>query len=200
MPNYAQTTKISPQISRLCWVSSPNAMATTHSPNTTPRKSPCAKADIYLRSGSWPITTSILVHGGELECDLPTSDAPTPAQRTIDHSKAQSGDDPLKKFGNTQRERQNLLAVLERIDWEINGEQGVTKYLMVMPVTLQTRIKNCGLKRAESTSIGQRTLESVREVDYPCGIRGGLVSKWPKRPALPMEATLQSCRGAGGRL
>jgi transcriptional regulator with GAF, ATPase, and Fis domain len=96
----------------------------------------------------------ILVHGGVLEFDLPNNETPAPIKPANDHQKAPAGDAPLTESELQQRERQNLLAVLERTDWKIKGEHGAAEYLGVKPATLLSRIKKWGLKRAEARSKG----------------------------------------------
>ena len=46
------------------------------------------------------------------------------------------------------RERDNLLAVLEKSGWKIKGENGAAELLGIKPTTLISRIKKLGLKRA----------------------------------------------------
>jgi transcriptional regulator with GAF, ATPase, and Fis domain len=46
-----------------------------------------------------------------------------------------------------ERERDNLLAVLEKSGWKIKGENGAAELLGIKPTTLISRIKKLGLKR-----------------------------------------------------
>jgi transcriptional regulator with GAF, ATPase, and Fis domain len=94
----------------------------------------------------------ILVHGGVLEFDLPGNETATAVKPAAERAKASPGDDPLTEAELQQRERKNLLAVLERTDWKIKGENGAAEYLGVKPATLLSRIKKWGLKRAEAKS------------------------------------------------
>jgi transcriptional regulator with GAF, ATPase, and Fis domain len=48
-----------------------------------------------------------------------------------------------------QRERENLIAVLERAGWKIKGANGAAELLGVKPTTLLSRMKKMGLKRPE---------------------------------------------------
>jgi transcriptional regulator with GAF, ATPase, and Fis domain len=92
----------------------------------------------------------ILVHGGVLEFDLPSNEVPAPITQAAEAKTAHTGDAPLTESELQQRERQNLVAVLERTDWKIKGENGAAEYLGVKPATLLSRIKKWGLKRAEA--------------------------------------------------
>ncbi|MDB5293189.1 MAG: fhlA 2 [Phycisphaerales bacterium] len=89
----------------------------------------------------------ILARGGALEFDLPIRDAP-PATR----SNGQPRDDNttpefLTEIELRQRERENLLVVLEKTGWKIKGADGAAELLGVKATTLLSRIKTMGLKR-----------------------------------------------------
>jgi formate hydrogenlyase transcriptional activator len=89
----------------------------------------------------------ILARGGPLHFDLPaTGPAATPLS-----SKPQLGDkaDPgfLTEAEMLRRERENLLAVLEKAGWRIKGPDGAAELLGVKATTLLSRMKRMGLKR-----------------------------------------------------
>jgi transcriptional regulator with GAF, ATPase, and Fis domain len=46
-----------------------------------------------------------------------------------------------------QRERENLLAVLNKAGWKIKGADGAAELLGVKPTTLVSRLKKLRLKR-----------------------------------------------------
>jgi len=46
-----------------------------------------------------------------------------------------------------QREKQNLVAALNKANWKVHGEGGAAELLGVKPTTLISRIKKLGLKR-----------------------------------------------------
>jgi transcriptional regulator with GAF, ATPase, and Fis domain len=46
-----------------------------------------------------------------------------------------------------RRERENLLAVLQKTDWKIKGADGAAERLGVKPATLLSRMKKMGLNR-----------------------------------------------------
>ena len=48
-----------------------------------------------------------------------------------------------------QRERKNLLVVLEKADWKIKGADGAAELLGVNSATLLSRMKKMGLKRPD---------------------------------------------------
>jgi transcriptional regulator with GAF, ATPase, and Fis domain len=87
----------------------------------------------------------ILAQRGELKFDLPVNQlranglCPTSA----------GGEQPvLTETELRLRERQNVLAALERAKWKIHGEGGAAELLGLKPTTLISRIKKMGLKRA----------------------------------------------------
>jgi hydrogenase-4 transcriptional activator len=49
-----------------------------------------------------------------------------------------------------RRERENLVAALERTGWKVYGAEGAAELLGIRPTTLASRISRMGLKR-EST-------------------------------------------------
>ena len=49
-----------------------------------------------------------------------------------------------------RRERENLLAVLEKANWKIKGPDGAAELLGVKPTTLLSRMKKWGLNRKTS--------------------------------------------------
>jgi transcriptional regulator of acetoin/glycerol metabolism len=48
-----------------------------------------------------------------------------------------------------QRERENLLVILQKTNWKIKGADGATELLGVRPATLVTRMKKMGLQRPD---------------------------------------------------
>jgi transcriptional regulator with GAF, ATPase, and Fis domain len=91
----------------------------------------------------------ILARGGALEFDLPIRDSP-PATRSK-MPPAIDGDTPqfLTEIEIQQRERENLLVVLEKTGWKIKGADGAAELLGVKATTLLSRMKAMGLKRPE---------------------------------------------------
>jgi transcriptional regulator with GAF, ATPase, and Fis domain len=90
----------------------------------------------------------ILARGGALDFDLPAAEAgPRPA---FTHPQAApEGESPgfLTEAEMRGRERDNLLAVLEKSGWKIKGQNGAAELLGVKPTTLISRINKLGLKR-----------------------------------------------------
>jgi transcriptional regulator with GAF, ATPase, and Fis domain len=91
----------------------------------------------------------ILARGGVLEFDLPIRGAPPakpPEARPADDDAAPEF---LTEAQLRQRERENLLAVLEKTRWKIRGTGGAAELLGVKATTLLSRMKAMGLKRPE---------------------------------------------------
>jgi transcriptional regulator with GAF, ATPase, and Fis domain len=91
----------------------------------------------------------ILARGGTLDFDLPSGDAGSRSTSPGAQS-ARDGESAgfLTESEMRERERENLLAVLEKSGWKIKGEDGAAELLGIKPTTLISRIKKLGLKRA----------------------------------------------------
>jgi transcriptional regulator with GAF, ATPase, and Fis domain len=91
----------------------------------------------------------ILARGGALDFDLPGGDG-APRSTSVRPALATDGEHPgfLTESEVRDRERDNLLAVLEKSGWKIKGENGAAELLGIKPTTLISRIKKLGLKRA----------------------------------------------------
>lgn len=88
----------------------------------------------------------IISRGGALDFDLPASEAAL-VLRPPERRGSESEPDFLTEAELRQRERENLLIVLEKANWKIMGRDGAAELLGVKPTTLLTRIKKMGLKR-----------------------------------------------------
>ncbi|MCL4199443.1 MAG: sigma 54-interacting transcriptional regulator [Phycisphaerales bacterium] len=113
---------------------------------------------VRLQSYDWPGNVRelqnvieravILARGGVLDFDLPVRDAPPTSQA----QQKQAGTDDqefLTEPEMRQRERENLLVILEKTDWKVRGAGGAAELLGVKASTLQSRIQAMGLKRPE---------------------------------------------------
>jgi DNA-binding NtrC family response regulator len=91
----------------------------------------------------------ILARGGALDFDLPGGEA-APLAASPRLPAAPDGENPgfLTESEIRERERDNLLAVLEKSGWKIKGENGAAELLGIKPTTLISRIKKLGLTRA----------------------------------------------------
>ena len=90
----------------------------------------------------------ILARGGALEFDVPAGEAP-PAQPSTPPGETAPADRPfLTEAEMLQRERANLLAVLETTHWKIKGPDGAAELLGLKPTTLISRLKKLGLHRS----------------------------------------------------
>lgn len=89
----------------------------------------------------------ILARGGPLQFDLPvTGGAPAlPAARPRAHDAG--GRRFLTEVEMQQRERENLVAVLDQAGWRVMGANGAAELLGVKPTTLFSRMKKMGLKK-----------------------------------------------------
>jgi transcriptional regulator with GAF, ATPase, and Fis domain len=88
----------------------------------------------------------IISRGGALDFDLPASEpALVPRPAVQEESKTQA--EFLTEAELQQRERENLLVILEKAHWKIMGPEGAAELLGVKPTTLMTRMKKMGLRR-----------------------------------------------------
>src|SRR5260370_42702820 len=89
----------------------------------------------------------IISRGGVLDSDLPVADSP-PAPLRFTRPEA-DGHEPefFTEPEMQRRERENLIAVLQKTDWKIKGADGAAELLGVKPTTLLSRMKKMGLKR-----------------------------------------------------
>ena len=94
----------------------------------------------------------ILARGGVLEFDLPIRDTP-PATRLQARRAEQQEPEFLTEAELRQRERENLLTVLEKTQWKIKGPDGAAEVLGIKPNTLMARMRAMGLKRPEQYKI-----------------------------------------------
>lgn len=92
--------------------------------------------------------TVILSRGGVLEFDLPVRDAPS-VTRSTSRNTDNSVPEFLTEAEMRRRERENLLAILERTNWKIKGADGAAELLGVKATTLLSRLKAMGVKRPE---------------------------------------------------
>ena len=89
----------------------------------------------------------ILARGGTLAFDLLVDGSSV----NLSCHEAQDGDSPAPEYVTEsemrRRERENLLAILEKTQWKIKGMDGAAEVLGVSPATLFSRIKKMGLRR-----------------------------------------------------
>ncbi len=89
----------------------------------------------------------ILARGGPLQFDLPVTGPESAPPPLVSPRADQPGPAFLTEAEMQRRERENLLAVLERAGWKIKGLDGAAELLGVKPTTLLSRMKKMGLKR-----------------------------------------------------
>ena len=90
---------------------------------------------------------AIFARGGALEFDLPVTGASV--DPTSFGPQYSDGLDPeyLTESEMRRRERENLLAILQKTGWRIKGSDGAAELLGVKATTLVARIKKMGFKR-----------------------------------------------------
>jgi transcriptional regulator with GAF, ATPase, and Fis domain len=88
----------------------------------------------------------ILARGGPLNFDLPVTDSAPPPVSSTSSSSANPGIEFFTEPEMQRRERENLIAVLERSGWKIKGADGAAELLGVQPTTLRSRMKKMGIK------------------------------------------------------
>ena len=88
----------------------------------------------------------IISRGGALDFDLPASE-PALVSRAPARQESETETEFLTEAELQQRERENLLVILEKAHWKIMGRDGAAELLGVKPTTLMTRMKKMGLKR-----------------------------------------------------
>lgn len=95
----------------------------------------------------------ILARGGSLDFDLPVTVSNAAASRPASPPRSTTGAEPgpafLTETELRQRERDNLLAVLQKANWKIKGPDGAAELLGIKPPTLLSRMNKWGLKRPE---------------------------------------------------
>ena len=89
----------------------------------------------------------ILARGGALEFDLPAGEVPSTPRPARTPEQENAPPAFLTEVEMQQRQRENLLVVLEKTGWKIKGADGAAELLGVKPTTLLSRIKTMGLKR-----------------------------------------------------
>jgi transcriptional regulator with GAF, ATPase, and Fis domain len=93
----------------------------------------------------------ILARGGALDFDLPIAAPSSPPLRPIARVKAQEDTQAEPEFLTEaelqRRERDNLLAILQKANWKIKGPAGAAELLGVKPTTLLSRMAKWGLKK-----------------------------------------------------
>lgn len=92
----------------------------------------------------------ILARGGTLDFDLPiatTSTPPIPLPPAPMPEEGATEPGFLTEAELQRRERDNLIAVLEKANWRIKGRDGAAELLGVNPTTFLARMKKWGIKR-----------------------------------------------------
>jgi transcriptional regulator with GAF, ATPase, and Fis domain len=90
----------------------------------------------------------ILAENGVMYLDLPTGEASPEITAPPPAATARPAEtEVLSDIEFRQRERDNILAALNRTKWKIHGPGGTAELLGLKPTTLVARIKRFGLKK-----------------------------------------------------
>jgi DNA-binding NtrC family response regulator len=89
----------------------------------------------------------IFAEGGPLEFDVPKSEFPVNLTSFQPRDAHQVEPEYLTESEMRRRERENLLAILQKTAWKIKGSDGAAQLLGVKANTLIARIKKMGFKR-----------------------------------------------------
>lgn len=89
----------------------------------------------------------ILARGGPLHFDLPVTDSTLPSPAATLHPGHPTGLEFFTEAEMQRRERENLVAILEKAGWKIKGPDGAAELIGLKPTTLLSRMKKMGLAR-----------------------------------------------------
>src|SRR5512138_1107686 len=92
----------------------------------------------------------ILAHGGTLDFDLPIATSSPPPRPVTPAAMPEDGAaEPgfLTEAELQRRERDNLIAVLEKANWKVKGRDGAAELLGVNPTTFLARMKKWNITR-----------------------------------------------------
>ena len=135
-----------------------------HFINLTAREMGCPKprltraASLQLQGYMWPGNIRelrnvieravILAQGGALDFDLPSNGDLTMVRPVLGGGEVDEERPFFTEAEMLLRERENILAVLEKSNWKIKGADGAAELLGVNPATLLSRMRKMGLKRS----------------------------------------------------
>jgi transcriptional regulator with GAF, ATPase, and Fis domain len=89
----------------------------------------------------------ILARGGALDFDVPTSPlSPSSFRGIISNTEVEAEPEFLTQAELDRRERENLLAILNKTNWKIKGPDGAAELLGVKSTTLYSRLRRMGLR------------------------------------------------------
>jgi transcriptional regulator with GAF, ATPase, and Fis domain len=95
----------------------------------------------------------ILAQNGVLWFDLPDSQRAAPAGPAAPRTEKGPEPEILSDAELRQRERDNVLAALNKTGWKIHGPGGTAELLGVKPTTLISRLKKLGLKKPSAKPV-----------------------------------------------
>ncbi len=110
-----------------------------------------------LQSYHWPgnirelwnvIERAVIISRGRvLDFDLPATEAALVPVRRVAREASDTEPEYLTETELQRRERENLLIILEKVNWKIKGADGAAELLGINSATLLSRMKKMGLRR-----------------------------------------------------
>ncbi len=131
-----------------------------HAARTLKRPCPAfTEADVQqLRNYDWPGNIRelqnvieravILAQDNQLRFDLPGTASPQAMERTDAERSASQDGQIIQETDRKQRDREAIIAALEKADGKVAGRGGAAEILGVKPTTLYSRVKALGIKRS----------------------------------------------------
>jgi transcriptional regulator with GAF, ATPase, and Fis domain len=102
----------------------------------------------------------ITSRGGMLQLDLPQVPETESSMRQAEFTtRADTVVEVVPEVEMKRREKENILAALDKSDWKIYGIEGAAELLGIKPTTLASRIKKMGIKRPTVRADGRDTLD-----------------------------------------
>ncbi len=92
----------------------------------------------------------ILARNNQLRFDLPGTTSPQVAEALDEERSASPGKQIIRETDRKQRDREAIIAALEKVGGKVGGRGGAAEILGVKPTTLRSRIKALGIKKPPS--------------------------------------------------
>ena len=89
----------------------------------------------------------ITSRSGALRFDLLVGDSPPKPASDVQADGVSTAEEVVPEVEMKRRERENMLAALDRTGWKVYGSDGAAEMLGIQPTTLASRITRLGLKR-----------------------------------------------------
>ena len=90
----------------------------------------------------------ILIQGNSLQFDLPQGGEPVDSgPAAAPHPELRQEHEVIPESEMKQREKQNIIAALEKTGWKIYGSKGAARLLGIKPTTLSSRMRKMDIKK-----------------------------------------------------